>query len=97
MANGLIQLRVDDRLKQDAADIYAQLGLDLPTAIRMFLIRSVKMRGIPFSVQLMPEEYQAQAALNAMKRLSADAEARGVSEISLDGINEEISAVRSNR
>ena len=41
MANGLLQLRIDDSLRQEAADIYAQLGLDLPTAIHIFLTRSV--------------------------------------------------------
>ena len=35
MANGLLQLRIDDALRQEAAEIYSQLGLDLPTAIRM--------------------------------------------------------------
>ena len=50
MANGLLQLRIDDSLLQEAAVIYAQLGLDLPTAIRIFLTRSVQVRGIPFSM-----------------------------------------------
>ena len=48
MANGLLQLRIDDTLRKEASDVYSQLGLDLPTAIRMFLTRSVQVRGIPF-------------------------------------------------
>ena len=70
MANGLLQLRIDDNLRREAAAIYSQLGLDLPTAIRMFLTRSVQVRGIPFSVQLPDEDYKATAALAAMKRVS---------------------------
>ena len=35
MANGLLQLRIDDTLRKEASDVYSQLGLDLPTAIRM--------------------------------------------------------------
>ena len=35
MANVLLQLRIDENLRKEASDIYAQLGLDLPTAIRM--------------------------------------------------------------
>ena len=50
MANNLLQLRVDDELKNKASDIYEQLGMDLPTAIRIFLTRSVQERGIPFSM-----------------------------------------------
>ena len=52
MANNLLQLRIDEKLKQEATEIYSQLGLDLPTAIRIFLTRSVQMKGIPFSMQL---------------------------------------------
>lgn len=51
----LIQVRVDDQLKKEATDIYEQLGLDLPTAVRMFLKRSVIARGIPFETKL-PEQ-----------------------------------------
>nr|MBP8715838.1 type II toxin-antitoxin system RelB/DinJ family antitoxin [Lachnospiraceae bacterium] len=42
MANNLLQLRVDDELKNKASDIYEQLGMNLPTAIRIFLTRSVQ-------------------------------------------------------
>ena len=43
MANGILQLRVDDNLRKEASDVYEKLGLDLPTAIRMFLTRSVQV------------------------------------------------------
>ena len=66
MANGLLQLRVDDNLKREATEIYSQLGLDLPTAIRMFLTRSVQVRGIPFSMQLPEGDYKAIAAMRRM-------------------------------
>ncbi|MCI8306520.1 MAG: hypothetical protein HFH14_00585 [Lachnospiraceae bacterium] len=36
----LIQLRADKALKQEAAEIYESLGMDLPTAFRMFMTRS---------------------------------------------------------
>ncbi len=94
MANGLLQLRIDDNLRQEAAEIYAQLGLDLSTAIRMFLTRSVQVRGIPFSMLLPEEDYKATAAVAAMKRMSQNAERSGISEMTLDEINAEIAAVR---
>lgn len=95
MANGLLQLRIDDNLRREAAAIYSQLGLDLPTAIRMFLTRSVQVRGIPFSVQLPDEDYKATAALAAMKRMSRMAEENGISDMTPDEIDAEIAAVRS--
>ena len=36
----LIQFRADKTLKQEVAEIYETLGMDLPTDFRMFMIRS---------------------------------------------------------
>jgi len=46
-----IQVRVDDQLKESADVLFASLGLDTPTAIRMFLIASMEAGGIPFAVR----------------------------------------------
>ena len=94
MANGLLQLRVDDNLKREATEIYSQLGLDLPTAIRMFLTRSVQVKGIPFSMQLPEGNYKAIAA---MRRMSRMAEECGVADMTLDEINAEIAAARNGK
>ena len=94
--NTLLQFRVDNQLKEEAAKIYAQLGLDLPTAIRIFLKRSVKVRGIPFIMQLSDNEldFISNTAVSAMKRMSQTALKNGISEMTLDEINAEIDAVR---
>ena len=97
MAKGLLQLRIDDNLRKEASDVYSQLGLDLPTAIRMFLTRSVQVRGIPFSMILPEENYKATAAVVAMKRMSSDVENAGVADMTLDEINAEIEAVRNGK
>ncbi len=46
-----IQLRVDDVLKSAADKLFASLGLDTSTAIRIFLTMSVETGGIPFEVK----------------------------------------------
>ena len=71
------------------------LGLDLSTAIRIFLTRSVQERGIPFRMTLKEEEYKAEAAVDAMKRMSAVALENGVADMTLEEINAEIDAVRN--
>ena len=48
----IVQLRVDDDLKAKASSIYEKLGIDLSSAIKMFLKRSVTVNGIPFSMIL---------------------------------------------
>ncbi|MCD8148669.1 MAG: type II toxin-antitoxin system RelB/DinJ family antitoxin [Clostridiales bacterium] len=48
----LVQVRVDKTLKEEVSEIYETLGMDLPTAIRMFFTRSKMVRGIPFETKL---------------------------------------------
>jgi len=52
MSNSLIQVRIDDELKNDSSNICEELGIDLSTAIRMFLKRMVAENGLPFSTNL---------------------------------------------
>ncbi len=44
-------IRIDDTLKKDADELFSSLGLDISTAIRIFLNVSVENEGIPFSVR----------------------------------------------
>jgi len=51
----LIQFRADKALKQEVAEIYETLGMDLPTAFRMFMAKSKMVKGLPFEATL-PEK-----------------------------------------
>lgn len=48
--DGMIQVRVDTRLKQQAEDLFNDLGLDTASAIRLFLKQAVMYQGIPFPI-----------------------------------------------
>ena len=48
--NILLQLKVDSKLKKQADNLFFSIGLDTPTAIRMFLKRAIMHKGIPFDV-----------------------------------------------
>ena len=96
MANALVQVRVDEQLKEDVTNIYEELGLDLSTAIRIFLKRSVQEKGIPFSMKL-TDIKRGNKAVSAMQRMSQAAEENGIADMSLEEINEEIRAVRQGR
>ena len=90
----LIQFRADKSLKQDVADIYEQLGMDLPTAFRMFMKKSKQVRGLPFDAVL-PEPASREDFKDAFYALRE--EAANIPEMSLEEINTEISAVRAER
>ncbi len=81
-------------LKEEVADIYSQLGMDLPTAFRMFLNKSKQVRGLPFEAVLPPENNREdfRNAFNALREEAVD-----LPEMSLEEINAEISAVRADR
>ena len=91
----LIQFRADKALKQEVTEIYEKLGLDLPTAFRMFMARSKMVKGLPFDVTLPKETITRAEAKNAFHELRR--QAADITEMSLDEINAEISAVRTER
>ena len=51
MATSIVQIRMDPALRDAASETFENLGLDLPTAIRIFLKKSVDVHGIPFDVR----------------------------------------------
>lgn len=96
MATSVVQVRVDTALKEQAAKIFEDLGIDLSTAIRMFLKRSVLDEGIPFRMTRPRTnyEYGENRGLRAMRELQNQAEENGLSDMTLEEINAEIDAVR---
>jgi DNA-damage-inducible protein J len=88
----LIQFRADKALKQEVTEIYEQLGMDLPTAFRMFMKRSKQVRGLPFEAVL-PEPVVREDFMNAFNALRA--EAADLPEMSLDEIDKEISSANT--
>ena len=91
----LIQFRVDKELKQEVAEIYDALGMDLPTAFRIFMKRSRMVRGIPFDTTLPENIVTRSEALNTFEELCR--QAADVPEMSLEDINAEIHASRTSR
>lgn len=97
MSTSLLQVRVEDSLKDQAAQVFENLGIDTSTAVRMFLKRVVMENGIPFRMTLPKEPYNAERGFRAMVEISEGSEKNGVSNMSLDEINAEIQASRQER
>ncbi len=88
----LIQARVDTELKNEASELFESLGLDMTTAIKVFLKKCLQEGGIPFEIRNNKET--SLDALKAFMLLRQQAEANGVSDLTLDEINAEIAAAR---
>lgn len=97
MATSVMQFRVDDELKAQATKVCENLGMDLPTALRIFMKRTVLANGIPFSMTLPKADYTGERAVRALHSLSEAAQKNGTAELSLDEINAEIAAARAER
>lgn len=92
MANTLIQFREDEAKRIKASHICEQLGIDLITYLRICIDRLNIEEGIPFSMKL--EKKAENPAVSALKRASRIAEENGISDMTLEEINAEISAAR---
>ena len=75
MANSLVQFRTDDASKIKAVNICEQLGIDLPTYMRMCISRLIQENGIPFSMKL--DEKSESRALKAMMEYGKKTENHG--------------------
>ena len=47
-----LNIRIDKFTKEQAEKIFNQLGLNMTTAINMFLIATIRENGIPFELKL---------------------------------------------
>ncbi|APX72008.1 type II toxin-antitoxin system RelB/DinJ family antitoxin [Companilactobacillus allii] len=67
MSDTRISLRIDPELKKDAQELYSDLGLDLTSAVTMFLKQSVREQALPFKPELEDSE-SVQARKEAFKK-----------------------------
>lgn len=63
MATTNINVRIDTELKQSAEALFADLGLNMSSAITMFLKSAVSHDGIPFEVKRTVPNAETRAAL----------------------------------
>lgn len=91
MASTLVQFRTEDREKLKSIQILDKLGLSLPAYLRMCMARLNQENGIPFSMNISPEN---NPGINALKKASKIAEEYGISDMTLEEINAEIAEAR---
>jgi len=91
METTVIQTRIDSNLKKEADDFFQSIGLDMTTAIRLFLNQILIQRKIPFEI-ISKDTITRQSALENFYALRA--ESKNLQEMSLDEINAEIQSIR---
>ncbi|MCR4437282.1 MAG: type II toxin-antitoxin system RelB/DinJ family antitoxin [Peptococcaceae bacterium] len=59
-----LNIRIDEELKRQADAIFSELGLNMSTAINMFLRYSVRYGGIPFELRVEKPNAETLAAID---------------------------------
>jgi len=70
-----ISLRMDPELKKQAEELFYDLGLNMSTALTMFLRQAVRSQGIPFEVSRTPNA-DTMEALEESLRIARDPNAK---------------------
>ena len=87
----MLQVRVDDEIKNKASEIFTALGIDLLTAVRIFLIKCIAVGGLPFEMNINNSTINA---LSALERMGQKSKELGNDQLTLEEINEIIDEAR---
>ena len=72
MTTKSIQVRMDPKLKMEVEKLLEEIGMDVPTAVRVFFAKIVAFGGIPFSLKMDDFEFTV-AQTSALDRLAMQA------------------------
>ena len=72
MATVPTQVRIDEELKKQAMELFSQLGIDMSSAMNMFLKQCVMRGGLPFAVELPQYRSEVLEAMEEARRISKD-------------------------
>ena len=78
MATTNFSVRLDSDLKKQCEAIYGELGINLTTAINVFLRKSLTAGGFPFDVRIDEPNKETLLALLEADKLSKDPNLKGL-------------------
>ncbi|MDN0044153.1 type II toxin-antitoxin system RelB/DinJ family antitoxin [Mediterraneibacter glycyrrhizinilyticus] len=77
MATTPTQIRIDEDIKKLATALFNELGLDMSTAVKLFLHQCVLRGGLPFNVEMPRYSQCTLDAMNEARRISRDPDVKG--------------------
>ncbi len=72
MATVPTQIRIDETVKAQATSLFNDLGMDMSSAVNIFLRQCVLRGGIPFTVEMPNYNAKTLEAIAEAKRISRD-------------------------
>ncbi len=70
--NSPTQIRIDSELKKQASELFSSLGLDMSTAVNIFLHQCIIRGGLPFNVETPKYNKEMIEAMAEAIRISKD-------------------------
>lgn len=74
MTSTNLNIRTDKEIKEQAEKIYSELGLNMTTAINLFLRASIRKNGIPFDLNLNEPNRETALAIEEGRRIANDSD-----------------------
>lgn len=90
MATTNLNIRTDKEIKDKAEVIFSELGLNMTTAINMFLRTTIRENGIPFNLKLEIPNNTTITAIEEGRNIAGDNSVKGYSNI--DDLREALEA-----
>lgn len=72
MATVQTQIRIEEDVKKQAVELFNQLGIDMSSAVNMFLRQAIMRGGLPFSVEVPRYKPEVLDAMEEARRISRD-------------------------
>lgn len=96
----VLQIRLEESLKSEVSSLFDQLGIDIPTAVRMFFKRALVEKGLPFEVKTTPSfstESDLTRLFTALCKANDNAHKNGTAGMSEEEIEKEIQSMHLKR
>lgn len=77
MATAPTQVRIDADIKKQAISLFKDLGLDMSTAVNLFLHQCILRGGLPFPVEVPKYNQKTLDAMAEARRISSDPDIKG--------------------
>lgn len=74
-------VRMDSDMKKQCELLYGELGMNLTTAINVFLRQSLRVGGFPFEVKLDQPNKETMAAMLEAERIAKDPSVKGYTDL----------------
>jgi len=95
-----LSIRIDRGLKDEADKVFNEMGMNLTTAITIFVRQAVRQKKIPFEIALNTGHDKNISLLDAMaasERIWESAVRTGLVQMSMEDIDAEIKEARAER